>query len=201
MTRSLIPSVRPTFEPVGLQEVLDYCRESGTDLNTFVESMITAAREVAEAITHRTLVTTTLKLTMDDFPGTAGRVNLPGPPLVSVSSVAYVDTDAVTRTLVENTDYTVDTEDTETPGIYPCYGCWWPATLDHPKAVAITYVAGYTQAQYAERWLQGIKVWICEAVLTQLDHPESVTAGTILSKKSEELTARLLGPYIAPVVV
>jgi uncharacterized phiE125 gp8 family phage protein len=199
VARALVVVTQPTFEPVTLSEVKAAARVDHSDLDTWIEVLVTAAREEAEADTGRTLVTTTLKLVLDEFP--AWEIELPRPPLVSVTSITYTDTDGTTQTLVQGTDYEVSTAGV-LGLVRPCYGEDWPSDLlDHEQVVEITYVAGYTLAQYAERRLQGVKAWMIERVSTQIDNPQSVVQGTIMSPKPKELTDRFLGRYRVPRVV
>jgi hypothetical protein len=76
---------------------------------------------------------------------------IPKPPLVSVTSIQYVDPDGVTQTW-SNTLYTVDTPtgDYAEPGrIFPVYGQVYPVTRSQPAAVTIRLVAGYGETAAA----------------------------------------------------
>jgi uncharacterized phiE125 gp8 family phage protein len=90
----------------------------------------------------------------DRFAGNAYRVHegmthvrpvseilVPRPPLISVSSITYVDGNGTTQTL-SAAAYKVDT-DSEPGRITPAYGYCWPTTRAEINAIAITYVAGY----------------------------------------------------------
>ena len=119
--------------------------------------------------TGRALITQTLALTLDGFPSgwnpLAGNANtggyyrersylggsglrpilLPRPPLVSVSSITYVDQDGVAQTWSPSL-YTVEkpTGDYADPGrIFPNFGEIYPIARAMPGAVTITFVAGY----------------------------------------------------------
>lgn len=98
-----------------------------------------AAREWFETAMDRQLTTAAWRLTLDGFGGSC--IELPYPPLRSVSSVQYLDADGATQTLDADT-YVVVT--TETPGrIELADGESWPATAVHPAAVTINFQAGY----------------------------------------------------------
>ena len=85
----------------------------------------------------------TLVLRRDWFP--ARRIRLPRPPLTSVTSITYTDTNGTSQTLATD-QYTVNTF--TTPGeIIEAWGKSWPTTRDIPNAVVVTYVTGYAQAE------------------------------------------------------
>jgi hypothetical protein len=68
-------------------------------------------------------------------------VNLKNFPLVDITQIQYVDSGGDTQTLSTDT-YTVDTD--STPGrYYQAYNQSWPATRAIPKAVTVSYRAGY----------------------------------------------------------
>lgn len=70
---------------------------------------------------------------------------LPLPPLQSVSSVAYTDTDGSAQTLASSKYDVVKRGDR--PGyLVPAYGESWPSTRDEPSAVRVTFVAGYGES-------------------------------------------------------
>ena len=74
---------------------------------------------------------------------TGRTISLPRPPLQSIVSVVYSDTDNVLQTL-PNTVYAVDT--LSEPGqLYLLPRQVWPSTSSIPNAVKITYVAGWAK--------------------------------------------------------
>lgn len=83
-------------------------------------------------------MTQTWDLVLDAFP--AGEIRLPLPPLQSVTSVTYTDTDGASQTL-DAGQYTVDTANAR---IVPVSS--WPSTKAVPAAVVIRYVCGYGAA-------------------------------------------------------
>jgi len=106
--------------------------------DALVTPMVEAAVDWCEKFEGRSYMIRTYKAYLDGF---QNEVYLPYPPLISVSSVQYVDSNGDTQTL-SSSYYTVDT--TSTPGrVYLAYNYSWPMTRDVPKSVTITYVAGY----------------------------------------------------------
>lgn len=141
---SLVQTIAPTTEPISLTEAKAHCRVE-TDFiedDDLIEAFIAAARESCEARTGRQLVQATYALRLLDFP-CEDVIELPVPPLVSVSSITYVDGDGTTQTL--STDvYEVDPY--TTPGrVVLKYGQVWPVPRTQRNAVTITFVAGYTE--------------------------------------------------------
>jgi uncharacterized phiE125 gp8 family phage protein len=132
----------PSVEPITIDEAKLHIRSHADIIqeDDAIDAFIKAAREAGESFTNRAFVTQTWKAFFDYFP--CWEVELPNPPLQSVTHVKYIDGAGVLVTLVANTDYVVDT--TSEPGrIYPAYGKTWPSTRSVPKAVEIQFVCGY----------------------------------------------------------
>lgn len=140
---SLQITTLPTLEPVTLQEAKDHMRVAADFENELIASLIQTARRDAEIWTRRQFFTATLTLKLDDFPDGTAPICLPCPPLQSVTSVAYVDANGDTQTLVAGTDYTVDTASEPGRIILPYNGAW-PSPRAQPNAVTIVYVAGWS---------------------------------------------------------
>jgi uncharacterized phiE125 gp8 family phage protein len=82
---------------------------------------------------------------LDQFPrSTRGRIELPMPPLQSVTSVKYIDDTGSEATLAPS-DYVVETWHLK-GRIRPAYGLVWPTARDEDSAVRIRFVAGYGSA-------------------------------------------------------
>lgn len=135
----LIQTIEPGAEPISLAEAKDHLRLEGyADEDTLVGGIRSAARAYVETFTTRQVVTASWQLTLDWFPSV---IELPHPPLQTVTSITYVDTAGDTQTLATSV-YTVD--NTGLIGrIYPAYNQSWPSTRSQPNAVTVTYVAGY----------------------------------------------------------
>lgn len=137
LTRTSVDGV----EPITLDEAKDQCYIPRTNTDTTVEAllngMITGSREYGENRTWRTLVDSTYEYRLDEFPD--GIIKLTKPPVISVTSVEYVDGDGTTQT-VDSSDYRVDTN-SEPARLEPDNE--WPVADDRVNAVIITYKAGY----------------------------------------------------------
>lgn len=130
----------PLDEPVTLLQAKQHLRETLSDQDANILAAMYAAREHAESFTGRALCTQTWELLLDSFPSSR-EIELPFPPLQSVTSVKYIDTDDVEQTFAA-ANYHVDAA--STPGrvrLKPTAS--WPSIADQPNAVTVRFVAGY----------------------------------------------------------
>lgn len=140
----LVRTVEPSDTPVCVDDAMRHLRIDEEDDAADLAGYIAAATRYAEQYLGRQIVSATWKYTLDAFPD-EDVIELPRPPLVSVTSVQYVDTDGATQTF-SSSNYSVLT--TPTPGrISLGYEKSWPDTREQDEAVTITYVAGYGAAE------------------------------------------------------
>lgn len=132
----------PAAEPVTLTETKAHLRRDDTADDTLITALITAARQHIDGRDGwlgRALVTQTWDLTIDG--GFPDEIAIPLPPLQSVTSVTYVDSNGATQTLAAD-QYRVLTD--RTPGVIaPAHDVTWPTTRDQKGAVTVRFVAGY----------------------------------------------------------
>lgn len=196
---SITVSVAATIDPVSVSDCKKHLNIDFTDDDAYLGDLITAATTAAQNFTNRQFITATLLLKMSAFPGgqypgqcaTNDEIRVPRPPLISVSSIAYVDSAGTSQTLAA-TEYQVNTANH--PGlIRPAYGKYWPATrTDTYNAVTVTYTAGYgaTAATVPMPIRQAIRAWI--ALL--YEYREPIIEGHI-AEPLPEVCQRLLWPY------
>lgn len=111
--------------------------------DALIADLITGAREHCEEITRRALATQTIEVYPEAFPP-VDRLELPRPPLQSVTSVKYKDNTGTETTMTEITAYIADTESPVGQLVLP-YGINWPSFTPYPvNPVKIRYVAGYS---------------------------------------------------------
>ncbi|MFQ5783606.1 MAG: head-tail connector protein [Alphaproteobacteria bacterium] len=151
----------PAAEPVTLAETKSHLRIDDDADDALITDLIVAGRQAAEEHLRRALVTQSWRLTLDRFPGRrfawwdgvrqgtavvepAGGIELPRPPLASVTSVTVYD-DADTALVVPAADYFTDT-DREPGRIVPRAGKTWPTVARVANGVEIVFVAGYGAA-------------------------------------------------------
>ena len=137
MTLNLVTA--PATEPLSMAEIKLTLRVDDADRDVDLVGLAIAAREYAEHDQKRVLITQTWDLFFDfKFPA---EIELPMPPLQSVTSVKYIDGDGDTQTVATG-DYTVDAN--REPGlIVPSFGNSWPSTQSVINAVTVRFVAGY----------------------------------------------------------
>jgi uncharacterized phiE125 gp8 family phage protein len=132
--------VAPIEEPVTVAEVKLYTRVYHDVEDALIAQWIKSGRKAAEDYQHRSYVTQTWVMNLDSFP--CSQILLPRPPLVSVESIKYYDTDNVEYT-VDAATYYVDSS-SEVGRLSLNYGISWPTiTLRPINAVKITFVTGY----------------------------------------------------------
>lgn len=178
----------PTTEPLTVAEGRAHLRVDDSSDNDTIDALITTTRERVEEELGRALITQTWTLTLDRFPH--GPIELPRPPLQSVTSITYIDSDGASQTWGSSL-YRVDTA--AQPGrITPAYGESYPTTRDVTGAVTVTFVAGYGAAA------ADVPRPIRQAMLLLLGHAyahrEIVVAGTIVSPIPQSMDW-LLDPY------
>jgi uncharacterized phiE125 gp8 family phage protein len=135
----------PAAEPVSLAEAKARLRVTIDDEDSDIESLIRQARGLCEEGCHRFFVAQTWTLYLDCWPKPeCDGIRVPRPPLVSVASVKYYDTDAVQQT-IDSADYYVGTG-SEPGRIVPVAGYWPAVQLHRPDAIEIQFTAGYGPA-------------------------------------------------------
>ena len=81
----------PTVEPITSTELKTFARIDGSTEDTLLDSFIVAVRQACEKYLGRSLLEQTIKLSLDFWPSTV--VELPMPPLLSVTQVRTLDED------------------------------------------------------------------------------------------------------------
>lgn len=185
-------------EPVTLDEAKAHLRVDLDDEDEFIVGCIAAARSHLEGICGRSFVSQTWDYTLDsDWPCVLNVdtsryeqvIELPRAPLVSVTSITYVDTTGATQTLASN-QYVVDGAGT-IGRIYPAYAVTWPSVREQNRAITVRFVAGYGAAVSVP---EGIK----QALLLLVSHfhteRQPVNVGNITTALPLSVDA-LIAPY------
>jgi uncharacterized phiE125 gp8 family phage protein len=202
MKLSIVTSA--TGEPVSVEEVKTHLRVESTDEDDYINSLIISARKIAENKIRRSLLPVTYKLVMDDFASYSASIELPMPPLSTVSSnitVKYVkDTTVLNDTAtVASTVYRIDYDCTP-QRIYPIYGNEWPSCVissaDRKDAVWVQYVSGYSNRSKVP---EPIKLWIKMKVASMYENRQPGFEGKFYSQMQElpfHYFDGLLDPYM-----
>ena len=137
----------PVAQPLDVAFVRDsHLRvTNGTDEDGYISTLIAVAARMAERTMRRAVLPQTLELVLNRFPLCA--IELPMPPLQSVTSVTYVDADGVAQVLGGSPlpFQVVVPQGPQAPRgcIEPFYGEAWPTARRQPAAVRVRYEAGY----------------------------------------------------------
>jgi len=132
-----------TENPITTADLKAHSHIDTSDDDAQVAAYIAAATQDTESYLWRQLCTATWVLTLDRFPW-SDYIDLPRPPLQSVTHVKYYDLSNTQQTLSTG-DYDVDTS-TEPGRIYIDRSVGWPSVYDRRNAVEIRFVAGYGAA-------------------------------------------------------
>jgi uncharacterized phiE125 gp8 family phage protein len=187
----------PATEPVTLTEAKAHLRVDYSADDTYITTLISVARQAAEQILGRQLVTATWDLFLDRFPDGCGRVldeleryaiRVPLPRLQSVTWVKYYDLEDVLQTLSASA-YVVDAT-SEPARITPAYTYTWPETREELSAVNVRFQAGYGAAAAVP---EGVKQWILLRIGSMFAHREEEI--TVPNLASLGFADRLLDPY------
>ncbi len=135
-THSLITP--PTAQPIHLGEAKAHLRVDGSADDPMIRVYIGAAENVVRNTTGVQMVVATRRVGVDAFPVA---ITLPYPPLVSVSSLTYLDT-ARSRQTLSAASYAVRTT--------PIFGyveeaasTAWPSAYDETDSIQVTYICGH----------------------------------------------------------
>lgn len=159
-TTSLVTA--PTQEPIELAEAKRQLRveESVTVEDDLIGALIRLARRAAERHTGRAILTQTWRLKLDAFP-CGGPLIIPFPPLQTLSSISYVDTNGDTQTWSSALYQTAIPSGPHASyaRVTPAYQQIWPIARSQMEAVTVQFVAGWTSPELVpEEILQGMKV-------------------------------------------
>lgn len=129
------------IEPIDTRQVRTWLglpeTDPDEDQDLMLNSLISAAREIAELYQHRDLAVKQYDLRLDSFPFD---IEL-GYPVQSVDLVQYTDSTGTEVALVVGTDYIVDTARNLITTVYG--GTWPTATLYPSGGVLVRFTAGY----------------------------------------------------------
>lgn len=186
--QTLVMLSAPAYEPVSRAEAKRWFRIDADDTShdQVIDLLIKAMREDAENLTLRAYVSRQYRLTLDDWPSDERyglKIELPFPPLISVDSFKYVDTDGVLTALAA-TEYTVYDE-YEPAFIIPAWEANWPTIRRVPDAIQVVFTAGYApgspsdEASNQENLPAKLKLWMAAKGNTLNEFREQILAGQV----------------------
>lgn len=137
-------SVDTVIESFKVPEAQRHLTVSPNSDDSYISSLITTSRMYLENLTRRAFQgPQTWVWTMRGF--RCAELWIPRPPLVSVTSISYKDSNGTTQTLSAS-QYIVSNAASEFDlgRITLAYGQFWPGTYGVADDVTITFIAGYT---------------------------------------------------------
>lgn len=201
----LITAPDPAADIVSLDDMKAHLRYEDTDQDTLIQSLIDAAigmiDPAAGGSLGRALRPQTWELQLRAFPCKAcypkQTIELPYPPLISVTSFKYDDMAGVEQTLVENTDFFVFGKGGRGKQyIEPAYGTRWPISRCSNESVRVRFQSGYAVPEDSDpdTLPESIKAWLKLEVedLFANRAASQIVRGTQFENPS---LARLLDPY------
>lgn len=202
----------PTVEPVTIAEAKGHLRVDVTDEDTYISGiLIPAAREYCEKATRRALCTQTWDIAYPRFPNgstmrrivygvawderripNSTRLEIPLPPLQSVTHIKYYDTAGVQQTWAA-ASYVVHIEGGH-GFVELATGYDWPQTQsDRSNPVTVRIVCGYgAAAAVPNRIKQACLLLVGDGYAFR----ETTITGTISSSIDAVSIANLLSPYV-----
>jgi uncharacterized phiE125 gp8 family phage protein len=169
----------PAVEPLTVTEVARHVRVdvSDPDENTYLNGLITVAREQAEMITWRKLVTQTWYGYLQDWPS-GDYIELPFGSLQTVTAIKYTDEDGDQSTW-DSAEYIVGS-DYQKGRVTLADGYVWPNDDLYPSnPIEIEFVCGYgLAADVPWKIKHAMKLMIGELY----ENRETAVVGTIYTK-------------------
>lgn len=195
MPLALRLTTAPEDEPITLEDAKVHCKlgSDECDEDAYVQSLIKMAREAVEEATCRALITQTRELRLDGFPcdgdDADDALEIPRPPLASISSIKYIDTAGTLQTW-DPALYQVDIF-SEPGRVLPAYGQVWPITRPVLGAVRIEFVCGFGDepTDVPEPLRQAIRLLVGDAYAIR----ESQIVGVSIA--ANPAVAALIAPY------
>jgi len=179
----------PVVEPITLAEARLFLRETGTDQDALITTMISAVRRKAEHLTGRALITQTWEQSFDCWPC---QIMLRNAPLQSVTSVKYYDTEGVQQTLSALL-YQVSTY-SEPGRIAPAYGEVWPYARPQYDAIVVRFICGY--GDNSNTIPEPVKQWMFINLSYLYDNRDRVSLGSTVEELPHTMLDGLLDGYI-----
>lgn len=178
-------------EMITVEEAADFMRaEFSSSEETVIESLITASRQLCEEYLFRRIGVQTVELRDKGFPLNNAPIVLPA-PLISVTSIQYLDGNKVEQTL-DASEYVVSDS---APGlIIPVNS--WPETLNSGDSLRVVFQSGYSAPGESPRFSEELPSTIRVGMLMQIaDMYENREAQVEKPLSANQTLVNLLAPY------
>ncbi len=133
----------PAAEPVTLAEAKAFLRVDDDDEDSFISTLITAARLHTESVSGRAMITQSWRVILDDWPPDRALV-LPVAPIKSLTAIRAYDDDGVANELAL-AEFQFETGTAPARVFVPAIIGGMPVTRGR-DAIELDYVAGYGDA-------------------------------------------------------
>jgi len=160
-----------TTLPVSVADLKTHMRITTSSDDDYITDLAWMAYAWIESEADITIGTTVYQLQSDVFPS-----SLPQPPVQSISSISYYDTDNTSQSLTEGTDYYLIVADKQAALLEPVET--WPSVYARPDAVTIAFTAGFTSPHKQVLVLHLMRLLVGSAY----EFREGEIAGTIISQ-------------------
>lgn len=167
--------IAPTLEPITLDEAKAQLRFTSNAEDTLISALIGAARDLCESETGRALMPQTWESTRCGF---WNEMHLNRAPVVSITSIKYIDVNGDEQTLTD-TEYVLDNASDSFARVVLAPNKSWPAVYFGINTIRIRYVAGYANADAVP---QALKQWMLLQISHWFRNRESVNVGNITGK-------------------
>jgi len=142
----IVVTSAPATEPITAAELKTSLRIDASDEDTFLGTLIAAAREIVEDMTARRMITRSEKLLLDSWPE-GDTIIIPVAPVTAVGAIVTKDEDDVS-TAFASSNYIVDTSGPVAKIVLKS-GSSWPTLGTDAKpvnAIEIPFTSGYASA-------------------------------------------------------
>lgn len=158
---SKILTLPPTKLPVSIEQARANMRIDGDYMDSFLTLWLAGITATMEHEIGQCFIRQTWEVRLDAFPAS---IDLPH-PVLSVTSVAYLDVDGAKQTLVPEA-YKLVPERYKT-SLVPARGAAWPATSPEPHAVIVTVECGYGDT--SDKVPANVQLYLLAKLVDQFD--------------------------------
>jgi len=136
-------TVQPATEPITLVEAKSHLRVTFADEDTYINTLITSARKYCEAYCNRVFITQTWRQNENAW---AYPIKLMVNPVISLTSLKYIDTNEAQQTITDNTNNFQKDFNSDVAKIYSGLVEAFPAIGSSINPIEIITVCGYGAA-------------------------------------------------------
>lgn len=136
-------TAQPATEPITLVEAKSHLRVTFADEDTYINTLITSARKYCEAYCNRVFITQTWRQNENAW---AYPIKLMVNPVISLTSLKYIDTNEAQQTITDNTNNFQKDFNSDVAKIYSGLVEAFPAIGISINPIEIITVCGYGAA-------------------------------------------------------